>query len=482
MPACAAGEEASQELGFNFGYRRSGCRGGRSRKEVPERATVTLRFSANVNLTIASPYFPRKADVHTLSLDTLLGASGPLVVGADVNSHHALWDRLRPSDDKGECILDWCVQNDLSIANAESDTERQPGTAALSSPDIASCRDCEISNWKSKVSQNSHRYWIMFDAFVFASLDAIAPSKDASALYAWNKARWNEFRKLSDEFIFRRMKRSAKGAYPMNEAVTRGIRMGAKRIIPKGKGVPPPFWTPELTNIGKMVQECMNERKRDALIRWRRKVLADTALGRKENVAKLSATDSASWNLVKSICLPRPLTPPVLVVDGHPLTKRRKAQAFAQMYMAMSTRAPHATEVKIPRTRHSRLKPITGAELDVAAHELSSGTAPIDDEIHCEELKQLGRVSRRCVLRLFNCSLCTGQAFAKWRHGIIVPLTKPNMPANSMTSFRLATLTSTLCKLMECIVARRVRDCIEDKLKPQRAGFRPVQSTLDTLM
>ncbi|KAG8344806.1 reverse transcriptase (RNA-dependent DNA polymerase) [Trypanosoma vivax] len=150
--------------------------------------------------------------------------------------------------------------------------------------------------------------------------------------------------------------------------------------------------------------------------------------------------------------------------------------------MPRSTKATHAPEMKIPSTRRSAFRPITEAELDVALRELSSGTAPGDDEIHCEELKQLGRVSRRCILRLFNCSLRTGQVQAKWRHGIIVPLLKPNKPANSMASFRPVTLTSALCKLMERIVARRVRDCIEDKLEPQQAGLRPARSTLDTLM
>ncbi|KAH8616612.1 hypothetical protein ERJ75_000456300 [Trypanosoma vivax] len=93
----------------------------------------------------------------------------------------------------------------------------------------------------------------------------LPPKTDA--LHAWNKARWNVFRKLSKKFIFRGMKRSAKGADAMNEAVTRGIRMAAKRTVPKGKGVAPPFWTPELTKLDKMVQERENERKRDALIR-----------------------------------------------------------------------------------------------------------------------------------------------------------------------------------------------------------------------
>ncbi|KAG8341384.1 hypothetical protein TRVL_07787 [Trypanosoma vivax] len=452
-------------------------------KKVPERATVTLSFSANASLTITSAHFPRRTDVSSESLDTLLGPSGPLVVGADVNSHHVLWDALRLSDDKGGCIADWCVQNGLSIANTGSATRRQPGTGALTSPDITLCRDCEISNWNSTLSPDSDHYWVTFDAFAGTSLDVIAPSKPARALHAWNKATWNEFRKLSDEFIFRGMKRSAEGADAMNDAVTRGIRMATKRAIPKGKGVAPPFWLPELTKLDKMAQERKNERKRDAPIRCWRKVLADTALGRwKENVAKLSATDSASWNLVKLIYAPRPLTPPASVVDGHPPTKPQQVQALANMRMTRSTKAQHATEMKIPSTRRSTFEPNDEAELDVALRELSSGTAPGDDEIHCEELKQLGRASRRCILRLFNYSLRTGQVPAKWRHGIIVPLLKPKKPASSMASFRPVTLTSTLCKLMERIVARRVRNCIEDKLQPQRGGFRPARSTLDTLM
>ncbi|KAG8345776.1 hypothetical protein TRVL_03391 [Trypanosoma vivax] len=113
-------------------------------KKVPERATVTLRCLGEVNLTIASAHVRKKADVSSESLETLLGASGPLVAGADVSSHHVLCDALRPSDGKGVCVVNWCVQNDLSIANAGSATRRQSGTAALASLDITLRRDCEI--------------------------------------------------------------------------------------------------------------------------------------------------------------------------------------------------------------------------------------------------------------------------------------------------------------------------------------------------
>ncbi|KAH8619399.1 hypothetical protein ERJ75_000157600 [Trypanosoma vivax] len=153
-------------------------------REVPERATVTPRFSADVCLTIASAQFPRKADVSSESLDTLLGRGGPLVVGAGVNSHHVPWDALRPSGGKGECTVDWCVQSDLSIAKAGLVIRRQPGTAAPSSPDVTLRRDCEISNWKSTLSPHSDHYQITFDVFAGTSLCVIAPSKHARAPYA----------------------------------------------------------------------------------------------------------------------------------------------------------------------------------------------------------------------------------------------------------------------------------------------------------
>ncbi|KAH8616855.1 hypothetical protein ERJ75_000436800 [Trypanosoma vivax] len=241
MPARGEGENASRAGASILVRERVGVEVGVLEKNVPERAAVTLRFSANVSLTIASAHFPRKADVYSESLDTLLGASGPWVLGADASSHHVLWDPLRPSDEKGGCIVDWCVQNDLVIANTGSATRRQPGTAALSSPEITLCRDHEISNWKSALSTDSDYYWITFGAFAGTSMDVIAPSEHARAPCAWNKVRWNEFGKLSGRFIFRGMKMSAKGVDALNEAVARGSRMATKRTIPKGKGVGPPF-------------------------------------------------------------------------------------------------------------------------------------------------------------------------------------------------------------------------------------------------
>ncbi|CCD16169.1 unnamed protein product [Trypanosoma congolense IL3000] len=156
-------------------------------------------------------------------------------------------------------------------------------------------------------------------------MEMIAPSKFVRMLPAWNKARWDEFPPFSDKLISQRMKRSVKGVDKLNEAVKKGVRQAAEKAIHKGNGVAPPFWTPDLTKLKVMVQQCRNERKRDARILWRSKVPVDTAIRLwEDNVSRPTVSDPISRNLVKSIDSILPLPSPVLVVDGDTLTKCRQ--------------------------------------------------------------------------------------------------------------------------------------------------------------
>ncbi|KAH8614869.1 hypothetical protein ERJ75_000643800 [Trypanosoma vivax] len=157
------------------------------------------------------------------------------------------------------------------------------------------------------------------------------------------------------------MRKKENGKDAINEEVARGDRMDIKRTVPVGKGVATPIPTTELTKLEVAVQDHKNRRRRHALIPWRRKVLADKAIGDwKEDEAKLSVTHSASWNLAKSMYAPRPLTQPVLVVDGHPLTEHRQAQALTNMHKARPTKQTHATGMKTPGTRDAHSYPSPG--------------------------------------------------------------------------------------------------------------------------
>ncbi|CCD16674.1 unnamed protein product [Trypanosoma congolense IL3000] len=157
---------------------------------------------------------------------------------------------------------------------------------------------------------------------VGVGMEVIAPSKSARVLPARGKARWDEFRLISDKLLSQRMKRSVKGVDALNEAVKKGVRQASKRKRRKGNARALLFWTPELTKLDVMVQQCRNERKRDTRIRWRRKLTEGTAIRRwEDNKSRRTVTYPISWNLVKPIYAPRPLPSPVLVVDRHPRTK-----------------------------------------------------------------------------------------------------------------------------------------------------------------
>ncbi|KAH8608563.1 hypothetical protein ERJ75_001296300 [Trypanosoma vivax] len=205
----------------------------------------------------------------------LAGASGPLVVGAGVSSHHVLWDPFRRVTTRESASSTGACRRpvDCQCRIGHQATAGHGSTVVTGNDVVQRLRGLrlEVRTESTQRSLLDHVRCVRG-----TSLDAIAPSKHARAPHAWNKTRWHEFRKLNDEFILRGMKRPAKAADAPSDAVTRGIRMAAKRTFPKGKGMAPPFWTPELTKLDVAVQECKNERKRDALIRWRRKVLADT--------------------------------------------------------------------------------------------------------------------------------------------------------------------------------------------------------------
>ncbi|KAH8616076.1 hypothetical protein ERJ75_000520300 [Trypanosoma vivax] len=159
------------------------------------------------------------------------------------------------------------------------------------------------------------------------------------------------------------MGRSVKGADSLNEALTRGIRMAAKRTILQGKGCGAAVLVAgadEVGQDGSGVQERAEAGCADSLAEEGACQHGDVAVeGERKKAVGHGFGELESGEV--DICAPRPLASPVLVVDGHPLTKRQQAQALAEMHMTRSTKAPHAPEMKVPSTRHSTFRPITEA-------------------------------------------------------------------------------------------------------------------------
>ncbi|KAH8603936.1 hypothetical protein ERJ75_001771000 [Trypanosoma vivax] len=78
------------------------------------------------------------------------------------------------------------------------------------------------------------------------------------------------------------------------------------------------------------------------------------------------------------------------------------------MRATRSAKAPHAAEMEIRRTKRSALRPIANIEADAALSRLSSDALPSGDETRYGELRPRGRVTTKCVVRLFSRSLFAG--------------------------------------------------------------------------
>ena len=171
-----------------------------------------------------------------------------------------------------------------------------------------------------------------------------------------------------------------------------------------------------------------------------------------------------------------------MVVDGEPLSKKKQSNVLAKQYAEKSTRHPNAPRINMPRIPKVPLALISMGEPDAALKAMHMGSAPGPVAVHCDALQRLPVAGKKFLPLLFNKSLASGLVPKYWKEGIIVPLLKPGKPLELPDTNRPVTLTSNLCKLVERVVAQRIRDAVEERLLPYQAGFRPQRSTADPLV
>lgn len=106
------------------------------------------------------------------------------------------------------------------------------------------------------------------------------------------------------------------------------------------------------------------------------------------------------------------------------------------------------------------------------------------DKIHNLMIKNLTDTNKKHLLHLLNSMLQSSFVPADWKQATIIPIRKPDKPADSPESYRPISLTSCLGKVMEKIINRRLVWTFEKqglRLKTQ-AGFRKGRCTMDNII
>ncbi|GFU29668.1 putative RNA-directed DNA polymerase from transposon BS [Trichonephila clavipes] len=99
-------------------------------------------------------------------------------------------------------------------------------------------------------------------------------------------------------------------------------------------------------------------------------------------------------------------------------------------------------------------------------------------------LAHLGILGRERLLYICNLSWKTGKLPIQWKSAILIPIHKPNKNAGLTTSYRPISLTCITCKLMECMVLRRLSHHLHtNNLMPsEQFAFRKAHSTVDQIL
>lgn len=135
-----------------------------------------------------------------------------------------------------------------------------------------------------------------------------------------------------------------------------------------------------------------------------------------------------------------------------------------------------------PRPNHPLLNEITIDDIQNTLKKLKN-TAPGTDNINNLTLKHLPPTALQLLTQIFNSILSTGHYPSTWKTTKITMIPKPGKDPSNPLSYRPISLISTTGKLLERILAGRLRNfCEENNLLPNtQYGFRQQLSTTDAL-
>ena len=127
--------------------------------------------------------------------------------------------------------------------------------------------------------------------------------------------------------------------------------------------------------------------------------------------------------------------------------------------------------------------PIGLAELDRHISSLKN-SSPGHDLIPNRLLAACHPQYKSDLLALYNQSLASGQVPLAWKHGIVLPFSKPHKLNSITPSYRPITLLSCVGKLMEKVIQKRLEYHLESHclLSHTQYGFRPRRSIEDIVL
>ena len=435
----------------------------------------------------------------------------PFVMAGDFNAHSPMWDDSQPSDRWGEALEEWVLDNPLAVLNTGTCTRVNRATGGESAPDVSLVHTSLVAgaNWQVLPLLGSDHCPIKIQL----EISPVVIDKPESKLrWDWRNADWEGYGSAVDQAV-----RNAQSEVvqplkvrveTLREAMEAAARthVGMVRVKSEGRN----WMTPDLRHAIRR-RNWLGRRLATHRAAWleacrevRKLSISAKAESWQSFVKSLEgrADSSRVWGVIRSLN-----GKPSKTAAGNSMLEHRgraiydparKATAFCQHYAAVSRHSFSAAErntnrrVKQEITRASREAGPVGqesgdftlGELKAALRSTKSKGAAGPDEICPPFLRNLKDYSLDFVLGIFNESWEKGLVPQSWKDAVIVPVPKPGKPEGVISSYRPIALTSCLGKLMERLIANRLKHLAESAglwCKDQ-AGFRAQRCTEDQVL
>ena len=419
------------------------------------------------------------------NITALLPDGDSLVLG-DFNAHDPLW-HSSIQDTRGADIAEEIGNSAYGVIN-ENQPTRLPSNGQATSPDIslASTSIMTSTEWKTETSLGSDHLPIIIKIGT-----TIKPSfSDHRNFINFNKANWEKFNNITEE-KFQSLP-DPTDVHKAEKEFRKIINKAAKRTIPGGriKEIIPEIPTstadkikerdnirstnPHSPDIANLNREILHEISNHRQTKWR------------EKVSEVNKNCSSKlFRLIKNL-------------NGHTCDNNNQAIKFKGKYITSAKNIAYAFNkqytsiVRHQSSKHSRIvtRNIKENTLEdhptfnhqqtwkaIKAAKASKAAGP--DNISNLHLKHLGENGIKYLTKIFNLSIRTSITPDIWKNSIIIPLLKPNKPANESDSYRPVSLLCPAIKILERLLLPTLTEKLE--VPVFQHGFRKDHSTVTAL-
>ena len=475
---------------------------------------VEIQLSRGRSFTLVNVYRPPNqwgGQGHP-SFDHIRVPVTPFLIAGDLNAHSPLWDDSQPGDRWGEALEGWIMDHPMAALNSGEDTRLNRATGGLSAPDVSLVHNSLLAGaeWKVLPLLGSDHNPI---SMTLEASPVVVKECESKLRWDWRNANWEEYGSAVDLAVAEAQ--SGMGQASMEEKVkllqesmdnAAKAHIGMVRVKSEGRN----WMTPELKAAIRR-RNWLARRiatHREAWLEACREVREKTSSAKSESwrsfVESLDgqANTSRVWGVIRSLNGKSPKTDARNAMLEHRgkaiYSPAGKAEAFCQHYAAVSrhsfTREERKTERFVRREMtvagratgpvNRESAEFTLGELKMALKNAKGKGAPGPDGIAPQFLRNLGEVALDFVLSIFNESWVKGYCPQSWKDAVIVPVPKPGKPAGEIPSYRPIALTSCLGKLMERLVANRLKHISESAglWSENQAGFRAQRCTEDQIL